>query len=140
MQNKLGVLMALVLVVAACTGSSNYWVTYAPLNGKSAVPKAALVQKAVIAITDAGKEIESSDGTSGIVLSKWFQGDGMMSDDNRFRVRVTVDDTGAYTVAGLCQAKKAGSSSWEDTCLEGNENKRPRFVVELVAKIEASLH
>lgn len=118
--------------LAACTGSTNYWNAYRPVSGTTSNANA--VQAAVVAITDAGKEVESSD--NGIVLSKWFSGDGFGGDQNRFRVRVTVN-ANAYEVAALCQAKKPGSGgAWSEEC---DATKRPQFVLDVVARIEAGL-
>lgn len=125
------------VALAACTGSSNYWVTYQPRKGTITQPKADAVQHAVSVLTDAGKDIESSDATSGVVLSKWFTGDGIGSDSQRFRVRVTINDSGSYEVVALCQGKSPYTSAWNE-CEE--QAKRPRFVVETVSKIEAALH
>ena len=124
------------IAMIGCTGGANYWIDYRPLSGSSTKPRSDVVQKSVIAITDAGREIESSDATSGIVLSRWFGGDGFAPDDTRFRIRVSVSDTGSYDIASLCQRKSAMTSAWEDGC---DPAKRPRFVVETIAKIEQAL-
>ncbi len=126
----------LAAVLTACTGSANYWTAYHPVSGHTTQDKAGAVQHAVIAITDAGREVESSDGATGIVLSKWFSGDGFSGDDTRFRVRVVVGDDGRYDIAALCQRKSVVTSAWGDDC---DADKRPRFVVETVGKVEAAL-
>ena len=120
---------------AACTSSPNYHVNYAPQSGTTTASKPDSVQRAVIAITDAGREVESSDASTGIVLTKWFRGDGVAADQNRYRIRVVLSDT-TYQVAALCQVKGAFSGAWEDC---SGQDKMPRFVVELVDKIAGSL-
>lgn len=122
-------------LLAGCAGSANYWVDYAPMRGTTTQSKEAATQRAVVAITDAGREIESSDAATGIVLSRWFSGDGFGGDQTRFRVRVTFAD-GSYEVAVLCQRQNAATPGWNDDC---DPNKRPRFAVETAAKVEAAL-
>ena len=129
--------LALAMLLAiGCTGSSNYWIAYKPVAGDSTQPKATIVQRAIVALTDAGRDVETSDVTTGIVLSKWFAPDGMFSDEQRHRIRVTIDDAGHYEVVALCNRKKINGSGWEEC---GNPDTRPRFVVETVEKISASL-
>lgn len=126
--------------LAGCTGSPNYWVTYSAARGEVKAPRAAVIQSAVVAVTDAGREVESSDTASGIVLTKWFSGDGFGSDQNRFRIRVTVAESGAYEVVALCQGKDTSMTNhgaWID-CTEV-PNSRPRFVVDLVARVDENL-
>jgi hypothetical protein len=111
------------LILVSCTSSPNYWNPYTPIRAQTKLDRDAAVQRAVIAITDAGREVESS--TDGIVLSKWFAGDGF-GDGQRFRVRVVL--TGSdYEIAALCQPE----------CLE--TQKRPQFVLETMKKIDAGL-
>lgn len=129
------IIVAAALALTACTGSTNYWNAYTPVRAKTTQPKNAAVQRAVVAITDAGREIESSDAATGIVISKWWSGDGFGGESNRFRIRVTFDDTGAYEIVALCQGKV--SSGWEESNCE--PNKRPQFVLDTVAKVDASL-
>jgi hypothetical protein len=132
-------LLMAVAVLSACTGSSNYWRTYTPARGASTQPKTTVVQKATLAIVDAGYETETSDGNTGLVISKWFQNTGFMSEQNRFRIRVTVDETGHYEVTAQCQQKASGLSGggWGDDCTDG---KRPQFVLDAVAKVDAAIH
>lgn len=112
----------LILATAtACTGSSNYWVTYQPRHAA----KTTTAQKAKIAITDAGREVESSD--EGVVLTKWFRGDGFPN-DVQFQVRIVIAPDG-YDIAALCKRDSG------DDC----GGKRPRFVLDTIAKIEAGL-
>lgn len=124
------------LLLTACTSSPNYHVNYAPQSGTMTASKGDGVQRAVIAITDAGKEVESSDGGSGIVLSKWFQSDGFGADDVRYRIRVVLGDA-SYQVAAMCQRKSAMTSSWSEDCT--SDDTRPRYVVDLVNQIAVSL-
>lgn len=123
------------LLLTACTSSPNYHVEYAPRSGTMTASKADGVQRAVIAITDAGREVESSDASSGIVLSKWFQSDSGLMGDVRYRVRVVLGDSN-YQVAALCQRKAASTSSWEGC---DDTGKMPRFVVELVDRVATGL-
>lgn len=121
-------------LATACTGSKNYWNPYTPIKAQTSLSKEAAIQKAVIAITDAGKEIESSDASTGIVISKWFGSPDFGANDTRFRVRVTYADS-AYEIVALCQSKATGD--WKD---EGCEPaKRPQFVLDVVAKVDTAL-
>lgn len=132
--------MRAILMAAAitgCTGSPNYWVPYTPIQASSAQPKNTAVQKAVIAVTDAGREIETSDATTGIVLTKWFSGDGFGGGETRFRIRVTFDEAAKYEIVSLCQRKSAATSAWSDGC--DDETKRPRFVVDTMTRVDAAL-
>lgn len=135
MRKLMTMVVGAALVAAACTGSKNYWHPYSPATGQTTKTNAQAVQQAVVALTDAGRDVESSDAETGIVLSKWFSGDGFGGGNNRFRIRVTIAD-GAYTVMAMCQAKDPMSGGWEDTCDAG---KRPQFVLDAVAKVEAGL-
>lgn len=129
----------LMAALAGCTGSANYWVHYQPTRGTTSQPKATVVQRAIVAITDVGREVETSDAASGIVISKWFSGDGFGQDTNRFRVRVTVQDDGAYEVVASCQAKDTGPMSdggWKDNC---EPTKRPAFVADVMRKIDTAM-
>jgi uncharacterized lipoprotein len=126
--------------LAACTSSPNYWRAYTPASGTSSSPKATLIQKATLAVVDAGYETEISDANTGLVVTKWFQGTGMTSEDNRFRLRVTVDDAGRYEVTAQCQEKATGPMSgggWNDHC--SSEDKRPQFVLDAVARVERGM-
>lgn len=123
------------MVAAACASSQYSWVPYAPASGSTSSTNAQVVQKAAVAITDAGEGVETSDADAGLVLSKWITRDGMGSGENRFRVRVTVTD-GAYEVVAQCQRLTAMTRQWEDG---GCGDKRPRYVVDLVERIDAAL-
>ena len=129
--------LILMAALAGCAGSTNYWNPYTPVRATTTQPKAAAVQKAVVAMTDAGREIESSDGATGIVLSKWWSGDGFGGDQNRFRVRVSVDDAGGYEIAALCQTNNASNAGWSDDC---DKTKRPQFVLDIVTKVDAAMN
>src|SRR4051812_10478222 len=121
----------ILIALAACTGSPNYWRTYTPASGHTSQSKASLVQKATIAIVDAGHETESSDAVTGLVVSKWFHLDGFAADQSQFRVRVSVDDSGGYQVVAQCQRKTTEAftaAAWEDC----STNDRPQIVIDLV--------
>ena len=120
-------------MLAGCTGSPNYWRAYTPMHGTTSAERASAVQKVTIAVTDAGKEIESSDATTGIVLTKWFSGDGFGQDQSRFRIRVVFDEAKGYDVVALCQSKDGGD--WKDGC----GDKRPQFVLDAMAKVDGAL-
>lgn len=122
-----------------CVNSPNYWTTYTPRNGTSSKTKPAAIQQAVIAITDAGQEIESSDATTGIVISKWFSGDGIASNETRFRLRVTIAEDLSFQVDALCQRRETLNESKWEACDDADGAKRPRFVIDDVAKIEAAM-
>lgn len=133
------VVAVVAVLVAACTGSTNYWIPYTAARGSTQLDRGPAVQAAVVAITDAGREVESSDAASGTVMSKWFSGDGFGQDLTRFRIRVTFSDGGAYEIVALCQGKDTGplsSGGWKD-CEE--KDKRPRFVADVLTKVEANL-
>ena len=120
-----------------CTGSPNYWNAYTPMHAQMAnTSRPAAVQRAVIALTDAGREIESSDVSTGIVLSRWWSGDGFGHDDTRFRVRVIFDESTGYTVEALCQRKGMTSGDFTDQC---DDAKRPQFVLDVMAKVDTAL-
>jgi hypothetical protein len=124
------------LVCVGCTGSPNYWNPYSPVNAQTkASTRGDAVQRAVIALTDAGREIESSDVETGIVLSKWYSSDGAFTSDTRFRVRVVFAESGAYQIDALCQSKASGGD-WKDECTEG---KRPQHVIDTIAKVDLAL-
>jgi hypothetical protein len=125
------------LTLTACAGSANYWKPYQPAHGTTTATRADAVQKATIAITDAGEEVETSDAATGIVLSKWFSGDGMMSRDTRFRIRVVIGEAG-YDVAALCQRKAntPTSNGWGDDC----GDKRPAFVLDAMTRVQKALN
>lgn len=127
-------------LLAACTSSPSYWIAFTPHAGHASSKEAAM-QKATIAITDAGREIESSDPAMGIILTKWFSGTGMVDDQNRFRIRVLVQTDGSYEISGMCQRMTIDTKHWEQPpdghC--GNEGKFPRFVVELTDKLDVSM-
>jgi hypothetical protein len=129
-------LLLVLVMIAGCTGSSNYWITYSPPHGSTSLQKGPAVQAAVVAITDVGKEVESSDAASGLVLSKWFSSDGFGGAGSRFRVRVAIGETGSYDIVALCQSKDPMTSAWRD-CEE--QGKRPRFVAEVLTAVEMSL-
>jgi len=124
-----------VVLVGACVSSANVWVPYHPVIGASTQPKASVVQRAIVALTDAGRDVETSDAAAGIVLSKWFMAEGPFHDDYRYRVRITVDDGGRYEVVALCEFK-IDSPTWK-SCTDRTD--RPQFVVDTVVKTEASL-
>ena len=108
-----------------------------PVHATTTRTRPSAVQRAVIAITDAGKEVESSDATTGIVMSKWFSPDGFGGDDNRFRIRVVFDESNGYEIEALCQLKDSMSKTWgEDGC---DAKLRPQFVLDLVARIDREL-
>lgn len=126
--------LLLLTALAGCTGSPNYWNPYTPVRAKTELTRETAIQKAVIAITDAGREIESSDANTGIVISRWFGSKDFAADDTRFRVRVTYADA-AYEIVALCQSKVSGD--WKD---EGCEPaKRPQYVLDVVMKVDAAL-
>jgi len=128
--------LAASLILGACMGSSNYWMPYQPARGSSPQPRPTQVQRAVIAISDAGRELESTDSATGVVLTKWFSSDGFGGDQTRFRVRVIIDEQGGYDVAALCQTKNAATPGWSDEC---DRTKRPRFVLKLITQLDAAL-
>jgi hypothetical protein len=127
------IVAVIVMLTAGCTGSTNYWNPYTPIQAQTKLDKDAAVQKAVIAITDAGKEVESSD--AGVVLTKWFSGDGFGGDQNRFRIRVVVQQA-SYGIEALCQSKAGSSGAWNDNC---DGSKRPQFVLDTMNRIDAAL-
>ncbi len=124
-------------LAAGCVNSPNYYVAYAPVTGTTTKTRPAAVQRAVIALTDAGREVESSDATTGIVLSKWFTSDAaLVGGDVRFRVRIVFDESNGFEVEALCSRKDG--SAWTEDCAD-SDDKRPRFVVDLVAKVAKKL-
>jgi len=135
-------LILMTAILTACTGSPNYHRPYTPIHATHRHSRPAAVQRAVIAITDAGREIESSDATTGIVLSKWFSGDGALAGDNRHRIRVLFDETNGYTIEALCQSKNAdmiGGGGWEDCPKNDGQEIRPQFVLDTVGSVNAAL-
>ena len=129
--------LVIVVALAGCARPSNQLVAYTPVSGATAKSKTTAIQQAVVAITDAGQEIASSDGATGIALSKWFVPQGPGGSDMRYRVRVTVSDENAYLIEALCQKQRMTWGEW--TGCEGDEAQRPRFVVDLLAQIDAKL-
>lgn len=125
--------LVLIAALTACAGSPNYWNAYTPVRAQTKLDRDSATQRAVIAITDAGREVESND--AGVILTKWFSGDGFGGGENRFRVRVIVS-TGSYEVGALCQIKSPTTSAWGEGC---DETKRPQFVLDTIAKIDAAL-
>lgn len=113
----------LIVVLAGCTGSANYWVAYRPIHGA----KTTTVQKAVIAVGDAGREVESNE--AGVVTTKGFRADAFPR-DSEFRIRIVVSESGGYDISAMC--KRDGDGDCGD-------DKRPRFVLDTMAKIEAGL-
>ncbi len=131
--------MGIVLVaacLAACAGSQNYHRAYEPTEGTTKHERAKAVQKVVIAITDAGREVEESDATTGIVLSKWFSGDGFGQDQSRYRIRVVLDEASGYEIAALCQGKSSTSSAWNEC---EADDLRPQFVLDTMARVDEAL-
>lgn len=127
--------LMMIAALTGCTGSTNYWNPYTPIRAQTTADRNTAVQKAVIAITDAGREIESSDATTGIVISKWWSGDGFGGENNRFRIRVTFDAQSGYEIVALCQGKIA--SGWEESNCE--RDKRPQFVLDTIKRVDAAL-
>jgi hypothetical protein len=121
----------LLMVALVSCDPKNRYAAYQPVRGTTALDRDTATQRAVIAITDAGQEIETS--AAGVVLSKWFEG-GTGSGGQRFRVRVTVASTG-YEVVAMCQMTDAFSGSWGDCPGDG----RPQFVVDLVGAVGKAL-
>jgi hypothetical protein len=132
-------LLMAVAVLSACTGSSNYWRTYTPARGASTQPKTTVVQKATLAIVDAGYETETSDGNTGLVISKWFQNTGFMSEQNRFRDPCDRRRDGPLRSHGAVSAEgERPQRWWLGRRLHGR--KRPQFVLDAVAKVDAAIH
>lgn len=138
MRNRFVVGAVLVVSLAGCVNSPNYSIAYSPRTGKTAAPAA--FRTALLAVTDAGLTIETQDATAGMILTTWEAGHGFGGDDSRYRYRIVVDgDT--YNVAALCQfmppgGPLEGKQNWSD-CLE--PDKRPRYVVEMVAKLAGQI-
>ncbi|HVJ27912.1 MAG TPA: hypothetical protein VM493_10240 [Vicinamibacterales bacterium] len=126
-------ILLIAATMTACTGSPNYWRTYTPIEGQTQLDERAATQRAVIAVTDTGREIESSD--AGVVLTKWFTGSGFGSDQQRFRIRVTIQP-GAYEISALCQGKDSMTGAWNE-CEE--QSKRPQFVLDTMSRIDGAL-
>ena len=122
--------IAMVLIASGCTSSPNYHRAYTPATGHASGNRDDVIQRATVALTDAGLTIASSSG--GIVLTDWEQGRGM-GDDARYRFRVSVQTDGAFTVDSLCQNKGALDESWSDC-----DATRPQWALDVVAKVEAS--
>lgn len=114
-------ILAGVMVAAACTGSPNYWVGYkAPTapSGEHAY-KAALRSMSEHQVAVADKDAEA-----GLVTSEWFTNDL----GNTFRYRVVLDD-GHATVNIDCKGDNAG-------CEDG---KRPQGLIATARKIAADI-
>jgi hypothetical protein len=120
-------------LMAACTSSPNYHRAYTPRTVATQLDKDAATQRAVIAITDAGREVESTD--AGVVLSKWFSGEGFMSNLTQYRLRVIVA-AGSYQIAALCQAHMNEGDPWKQC---EDDTKRPQFILDALTKLEAAL-
>ncbi len=130
-------------LVSGCTGTANYWVPYAPMRGTTTRTRPAVIQRATIAITDAGYSVESSDATAGILLSKWFHGDGFMQGENRYRLRIILDEANGYEIEAMCQTTAGSTGPFDDhkdfTNCGDTAGEMPRFVVDAVAKVDVAL-
>jgi len=132
----------ILMALTACTSSPNYARPYTPIQATHKHSRPSAVQKAVIALTDAGREIESSDAATGIVLSKWFEGDGALAGNYRYRIRVVLDETSGYAIEALCQAKNPEAFSgggWIDCPKIDGQDLRPQFVLDLITRVNAAL-
>ncbi len=122
------------LGLAACTGSSNYWIAYSPARGAAV---GASYRSAVLVLTDMGKTIETTDADNGIVITAWEAGRGFGASQLRIKYRVSVDGD-AFDIAAACENHHddpIDGSVWE-RC---DDTKRPRWVVEELASIAAAL-
>jgi hypothetical protein len=125
------------VVSAACTSPQNLWAPYQPVVGSAGRGRSEIVQRAVVAITEAGGEIETSDGAAGVVVSKWFEASGITTDNDRFRIRVTVADDGSYELVALCEEKVPRSQPW--TRCTHHPGQLPRFVLDALACLDVAL-
>lgn len=126
-------------LLVACAPGPSYHRPYAPISATTPHPRAVAAQKAVIAITDAGYEIESSDG--GIVLSKWFVDAGYSDVANlRFRVRVVFDEGNGYEIVSQCQVN-TGRDAWAECGKPAppEQDVRPQSVLDAMGRVNAAL-
>ena len=121
------------LLVASCVSSSNYWIAYRPARGN--VDGDGAHRRAVLALTDMGKSIETNDAASGIVVTAWEDGRNSFG-KMRVRFRVSVDGS-AYDVAAPCEqfVDGPGNDAWQPC----DEATRPRWVVEDVERIAGAI-
>ncbi|MEZ4368997.1 MAG: hypothetical protein R2939_22360 [Kofleriaceae bacterium] len=127
--------LAIMLIVAGCTGSANYFIPYAPKSGPADEGDH---RRAVLALTDLGKTIETNDPASGIVVTAWEPGRGFGQEKtSRYRFRVSID-AGRYDVAALCQTftDTLGDDDWQNC---EDVTKLPRWAVETTEKVATAL-